>query len=142
MTGIYFHYQTEDFAFQQRTLLKRFISGIFNREKKKLGSLHYIFCTDEYLLPLNRQHLQHDDYTDILTFQLSEPGQPIAGEIYISIDRVRENAQNFQTSFKEELLRVIFHGALHLCGYKDKSKPDILQMRKMEEKYLRLFREA
>ena len=142
LTGIYFHYQTDDFVFQQRTKLKRSISGLFKREKKVLDSLHYVFCTDQYLLKLNRQHLNHDDYTDIISFGLSEHGQPMSGEIYISIDRVRENARTFRTSFQLELLRVIFHGALHLCGYKDKSPSDILIMRKMEDKYIRLYQQS
>jgi probable rRNA maturation factor len=122
-----------------RTALKSFITALFRREGGQLASLSYIFCSDEYLLGINQQFLQHDDYTDIITFDLSEPGAATSGEIYISIDRVRENAAGLGLSFKEELHRVIFHGALHLCGYKDKSPKAQKQMRAAEDKYLSLY---
>jgi rRNA maturation RNase YbeY len=112
---------------------------LFKKEGKKLEDIHYIFCSDDYLLEINRQHLQHDYYTDIITFGLSQPGQPILAEVYISIDRVKDNAGQFQVPLKEELHRVIFHGALHLCGYKDKRFKDQQLMRKMEDKYLKLY---
>jgi probable rRNA maturation factor len=126
-------------SLKERARLKLFIIALFRREKKALAELSFIFCSDPYLLEINRQFLQHDFYTDIITFPLSDPGQPISGEIYISVDRVRENAAAFGSSLKKELLRVIFHGALHLCGYKDKSSKDEKLMRKMEEKYLALY---
>ncbi len=119
--------------------LKQFIIALFRREKKPLAELNYIFCSDQRLLEINRQFLQHDFYTDIITFPLSDPGQPISGEIYISVDRVRDNAAAFGSSIKRELLRVIFHGALHLCGHKDKSPADEKLMRKMEDHYLALY---
>ena len=122
-----------------RTRLKRFLITLFKRERKPLAELQYIFCSDPYLLEINRQFLQHDYYTDIISFDLSEKGQPTSGEIYISVDRVRDNAQNFDSSLRRELHRVIFHGALHLCGFKDKTPKDELEMRKMEEKYLGLY---
>jgi len=124
---------------KERTRLKQFIIRLFRQEKKPLAGLSYIFCSDQYLLDINRQFLQHDFYTDIITFPLSDPGQPISGEIYISVDRVRDNAGEFGSSIQRELLRVIFHGALHLCGYKDKSPRDEKLMRKMEDKYLALY---
>lgn len=120
----------------RRGLLKQYLNSRFNKEKKKLASLHYIFCSDAYLLKINKDFLGHDFYTDIVTFDLSEKGGPIQGEIYISIDRVRDNARQMGLSIKEELHRVIFHGALHLCGYKDKSAKDIKEMRAHEEKWL------
>ena len=123
----------------ERTRLKQFIIKLFRQEKKPLAELSYIFCSDQFLLDINRQFLQHDFYTDIITFPLSDPGQPISGEIYISVDRVRDNAREFGSSIQQELLRVIFHGALHLCGYKDKSPRDEKLMRAMEDKYLELY---
>jgi probable rRNA maturation factor len=122
-----------------RQRLKSFLLSLFKKEKRKLAALRYIFCSDAYLLAINRQFLHHDFYTDILTFDLAEAGQPITAEVYISVDRVRENAQTFDASLKDELHRVIFHGALHLCGYKDKTAKDQQTMRKMEDKYLKLY---
>ncbi|MES2331716.1 MAG: rRNA maturation RNase YbeY [Bacteroidota bacterium] len=122
-----------------KTAVKAFVQSIFKKEKHPLASVTYIFCSDEFLLQMNRDFLQHDYYTDIITFGLSDMGQPIEAEIYISIDRVRENAIDHETTFKQEVLRVIFHGALHLCGYKDKKKSEITLMREKEDQYLRLF---
>ena len=136
---IHFHFLQGGFTLTERTTLKSFIEKLFKREKKQLLNLNYIFCSDDYLLEINKQYLKHDFYTDIITFGLSEPGEPISGEIYISIDRVRENAVQFKTSLKKEIHRVIFHGALHLCGYRDKKKEEELLMRKMEDKYLSLY---
>jgi probable rRNA maturation factor len=126
-------------SLEERTRLKQFIIDLFKKEKKKVTELQYVFCSDQHLLKINQQFLQHDFYTDIITFPLSDPGQPISGEIYISVDRVRENAAEFGNSLKKELHRVIFHGVLHLCGYKDKSPRDEKLMRKMEDKYLALY---
>jgi len=133
---VQFHFLEGANLLTQRTHLKTFIRSLFKREKKPLAEIHYIFCSDDYLLEINRQHLKHDYYTDIITFDLSEPGKPINAEIYISVDRVRDNARQFKTSLKNELHRVIFHGALHLCGYKDKTSKDQAVMRKMEDKNL------
>ncbi|MGG9970793.1 rRNA maturation RNase YbeY [Ferruginibacter sp. SUN002] len=124
---------------KDRTRLKKFIPTIFSKEEKRLGSLSYVFCSDDYLLEINKSYLNHNYYTDIITFCLSEPSLPVDGDIYISIDRVRDNAKNHETSIKEELHRVIFHGALHLCGYKDKSTKDEKLMRQMEDKYLKSY---
>ena len=102
--------------------------------------MNYIFCSDEYLLEVNNNFLQHDFYTDIITFDLSlSKTSPTIGEIYISVDRVKENAITHKTSFELELHRVIFHGALHLCGYKDKTKKDALLMRDKEEDCLSMY---
>ena len=124
--------------FRHKTHLRLFIAEIFRLEKKPLDHLQYVFCTDDYLVGINNQFLQHDDYTDIITFDLSD-SEATTGEIYISIDRVKENAIVHQTPFQQEIQRVIFHGALHLCGYKDKKKSEIITMRYKEEVYLRLF---
>lgn len=98
------------------------------------GRIDFIFCTDEFLLEINRRHLGHDDYTDIITFPYEE--DPIVGEIYISIDRVKENAAAFGINFEEELRRVMVHGILHLCGYDDHEDEDIEEIRKKEDEYL------
>ena len=123
----------------ERLRLKAHIEHIFKRERKNLSSLTYIFCSDKYLLTINTEFLNHDDYTDIITFCLSEPREPIVGEIYISADRVKENAQNLDNSINEELHRVIFHGALHLCGYKDKAPGDKKKMTKAEDRNLKMY---
>jgi rRNA maturation RNase YbeY len=129
----------ESISFSNRNRLKRFLVTIFKKEKKPLAELQYVFCSDAYLLEINRQFLHHDFYTDIVTFNMAENDRPTLGEIYISIDRVRDNAQTFDTTITQELHRVIFHGALHLCGYKDKTAKEEQEMRQMEDKYLRLY---
>lgn len=133
---VYFFFDNVSVSLRERTGLKKRIEGIFINEKKKLGTLNYIFCSDRRLLEINRQYLQHDDYTDIITFDLSESKTETIGEIYISIDRVRDNANQLKVSFKKELVRVIFHGALHLCGYGDKTEKDKKSMRAREDYYL------
>ncbi|MCW3081104.1 rRNA maturation RNase YbeY [Segetibacter sp.] len=125
-------------AIRSKKAVKEFIVAIFQAEGKALSDVTYIFCSDQYLLQINKTFLQHDYYTDIVSFDLSEGSQTI-GEIYISVDRVKENAVTHATEFKKEMLRVIFHGALHLVGYKDKRKSEITNMREKEEHYLRLF---
>lgn len=123
-----------------RKHLKTFIEALFMAEGRKAESITYIFCSDDYILKVNRQFLQHDFYTDIITFDLGEPGVPdVVAEIYISLDRVRENAKTFDERLIRELLRVIFHGALHLCGYRDKTKREITLMREKESEYLLKF---
>lgn len=137
--SVQIHQQT-NLKLNNRKALKAFIPMIFKKEGKLFKSLSYIFCTDEYLLKVNNDFLKHDFYTDIITFDLSESkGSPIIGEIYISVDRVKENALTHNVSFEQELHRVIFHGALHLCGYKDKSKKDSLLMRDKEEDCLSMY---
>jgi probable rRNA maturation factor len=119
-----------------RTKLKSFIQDLFKNEGRVLGELSYIFCSDDYLLNINRQFLNHDYYTDIITFDISENSQEVTGEIYISIERVKDNAKHHDQTIQKELLRVIFHGALHLCGYKDKTKTQQAEMRQKEDYYL------
>lgn len=118
--------------------VKKFVQSIFRFEGVSLHSLQYVFCSDSYLLKINQDFLRHDFYTDIITFDLSA-GQGVTGEIYISVDRVRENALSESVSLRDELLRVIFHGALHLCGYRDKTKREITLMREKEDYYLSSF---
>jgi rRNA maturation RNase YbeY len=129
---IHFHYLTTGFAFRNRRRLKLFLDETLQKEGKSVESVNYIFCDDRYLLELNRKFLNHNTYTDIITFELSPKGQPLIADIYISIDRVKENAPKFETPFSVELHRVIFHGMLHLCGYKDKSLRQAKLMREME----------
>jgi probable rRNA maturation factor len=136
-----FFFDQVQLTLENRQGLKKFIEKLFRKEGKQLQSLNYIFCSDEALLQINKNYLAHDYYTDIISFDLTEPGAGITGEIYISIDRVRDNAAIEGTTIKSELHRVIFHGALHLCGYGDKTKREVAEMRKMEELYLeRYFR--
>ena len=135
---IRFHF-LKKISLKDRQIIRNILTTLFKKERKKLAELQYIFVSDDNLLEINQQFLQHDFYTDIITFPLSEPGQPISGEIYISVDRVRENAREFGNSVKKELLRVIFHGALHLCGYKDKTSKDQAIMRRREDAYLKLY---
>ena len=123
---------------RQKREVKLWVANIFKHEGKELQYIDYIFCSDEYLLKINRSFLHHDYYTDILTFDLSE-NKGIIGEVYISAERVKENAITLQSTFSQEMLRVIFHGALHLCGYKDKKKSEITLMRGKEDYYLRSF---
>lgn len=123
-------------ALPQRRLLKRFLATIFRRENHTLDQLTVIFCSDEYLLGINQQYLHHDEFTDIITFDLSTQSDKVEGEIYISLDRIAENAKIFGVGSLNELLRVIFHGVLHLCGYQDKSPSQKKQMRAKEDQYL------
>ena len=102
--------------------------------------LQYIFCTDIFLLKINQQHLGHDTLTDIITFDLSDSKDNLNGELYISIERIKENAGKYNVSYNDELLRVIFHGALHLCGYKDKKAADKKEMRKHEDNCLEKYK--
>lgn len=139
MKGVTFQYADRKLALAQKTAIRVFVETIFKKEKNKLAHINYVFCSDTYLLNINRNFLSHDYYTDIITFGLSEPSEPVEAEIYISVDRVKDNAGQLGVSFKEEMLRVIFHGALHLCGYKDKKKSDITLMREKENHYLSTY---
>lgn len=137
--NIQFHYLTTAFSFNNRNACKDFIRTIFKTEKTALASLSYVFCDDDYLLTINQDFLKHDYYTDIISFSLSAPKAPLTGEIYISIPRVKENALTHHEPFNRELHRVIFHGVLHFCGYKDKSAAAVKKMRLREEYYLSAY---
>jgi probable rRNA maturation factor len=122
---------------KNRSGLKAFIETIFKKEGVILSELRIIFSSDKHLLSINKSYLKHNYYTDIITFNLSGPNEKkIDAEIYISVDRVRDNAKTNQVSFNRELHRVIFHGVLHLCGYNDKLKSQQLIMRAKEDEYL------
>jgi rRNA maturation RNase YbeY len=118
---------------RERRRLKQFIKEIFSERKRDLIKLSIIFCSDDYLLSINKSFLQHDYYTDIITFNLSGNPLVIDGEIYISVDRVKENANINRVKIGNELHRIIFHGVLHLCGFKDKSKTDKVLMTQKED---------
>lgn len=132
---ISFHNEDIKFTLKNKTLLKAWITAVITKKKRKAGDLNFIFCSDEHLLGINRQYLDHDTYTDIITFDYSKesPELPISGDIFISIERVKENAEKFSKSFEDELRRVLIHGTLHLLGYKDKSKKDKEEMTKQED---------
>jgi rRNA maturation RNase YbeY len=140
MAAIQFHTADQGISLPGKTILKTLLSDLFRKEGRQLAGLSIVFCSDDYLLELNRQFLQHDYYTDILTFLMSERGAPVEGELYISVDRVRDNARALGVPALKELRRVILHGALHLCGYKDKLKKDQALIRQKEDRYLQLLK--
>ena len=136
MRGIsYFFEETKPFKLH-KLLLGKYINFLLENEEKVKGDISIIFCSDSYLLNMNQEYLQHDYYTDIITFDYSE-GSVVSGDLFISIDRVKDNAAEFAMSFRMELYRVIFHGLLHLAGYKDKTNEEKLQMRDKEAFYLK-----
>lgn len=137
-TTIFFYTEDITFSLNQKTHLRNWISQTIRNEGKHLGELSFIFCSDEYLLGINQQYLNHDTYTDIITFDNSSDDSLIAGDIFISVERIRENASKFKTELKDELHRVMIHGILHLLGYKDKNSKDKAQMTEKEDQYLRL----
>lgn len=125
---------------KSRTLIKKWLKQIIENRGYKLGTLSYILCDDDYLLEINKQYLQHEFYTDIITFDYVENGV-INGDIFISVDRVKENAASFGVSEREELMRVFAHGVLHLSGLKDATSEEASQMRKAENESLELLKE-
>jgi len=134
---IIFNYET-DFLLENEKQYLDWISKVIVSEDKQEGEVNYIFCDDEYLLQINQQYLNHDYYTDIISFDYTI-GNEINGDIFISIDRVKENAIDYKVSFHEELLRVLSHGILHFCGHKDKTEEDEVLMRKKENEKIKLF---
>lgn len=133
-------YLSEDIAIPKfpKRKMTQWIKDSITTEGKVVGDISFIFCSDEYLLEVNKQYLNHDYFTDIITFDYVE-NNVISGDIFISCDRVRENADEFQTGFDNELRRIIIHGVLHLIGYKDKSKKDKLLMTSKEDFYLNML---
>ncbi len=127
-----------DFSIPKREEVKKWLIKVAKTEKRKCGKLSYFFCTDRYLHTLNKQFLGHDTYTDIITFDYSN-GDEISGEIYISIDRVKENSRKYEQAFNNELMRIMIHGVLHLCGYGDKTADQKKKMRQKENKALELL---
>ncbi|MDN3491525.1 rRNA maturation RNase YbeY [Winogradskyella bathintestinalis] len=131
---ISFNYET-DFTLDKPEVISNWISNTILEENCKEGEINYVFCSDDYLHKLNVDFLNHDTLTDIISFDYSV-GKELHGDIYISVDRVKENASDFEVSFEDELARVIIHGILHYCGYKDKSEADEKTMRSKEDLYL------
>lgn len=120
-------------------LYAQWLQEVTQQENSQLAELTYIFCTDSYLHQMNVEYLQHDTFTDVITFDYTESQQAISGDVFISVERVQENAAHYQSTPGEELRRVMVHGLLHLLGYKDKSEEEKKQMRTKEDQYLRLF---
>ena len=120
------------------SLTKDWLQNLISSENKKLGEINYIFCDDEHLLQVNRDFLQHDYYTDVITFDYVK-GKTISADIFVSLPRISDNAKSLSKDFNSELLRVLAHGVLHLCGYKDKTEDEILEMRSKEDYYLSVF---
>jgi len=132
-----FNYET-DFKLSDEAKYAEWISKVIASEGKKEGEISYIFCDDDYLLEINQQHLDHDTLTDIISFDYTI-GNEISGDIFISVERVEDNAVDFNVAFDEELLRVMSHGVLHYCGYKDKGDEEEKLMRSKEEEKIALF---
>lgn len=136
MGAVHFFSEDTSYPLKNKNNLKRWIKDTIKAEGFKLGELNYILCSDNYLLSINQQYLNHDTYTDIVTFDNTEIAGEINGDIFISVERTQENAQKFNVSAETELHRVIIHGVLHLLGYKDKSAAHKKQMTAKEDEYL------
>lgn len=133
--SINFHTEDTDYNLDNKRSIQKWITTVINDQEHSLGTINYILCSDEYLLAMNQKYLNHDTYTDVITFDYST-SKVISGDIFISIERVQENARIFKKDLIDELSRVMVHGVLHLCGYKDKSLEESAEMRKMEDHYL------
>ncbi|MCX6173113.1 MAG: rRNA maturation RNase YbeY [Flavobacterium sp.] len=134
---ISFNYEL-DFTLQDESLYSDWISKVINSEIKNEGEINFIFCNDDYLLEINKQYLKHDTLTDIISFDYSV-GNELHGDIFISVERVRENALDFDVDFQQELNRVMAHGVLHYCGYRDKNIDDKKLMRLKEDEKMKMF---
>ena len=134
---IYFNYEN-DFILENEEVISSWLEDVILSEDKKLGEINYIFCDDEYLHKINLEYLSHDTLTDIISFDYSM-GNELHGDIFVSIERVTENAVDFKTDFNEELKRVLVHGVLHYCGYKDKSEQEEVIMRLKEDEKIQMF---
>ena len=139
MASVSFYSVDVPIPIKHRGRVRQLIFELFAKERVPFEKLSFIFCSDEYLLNLNKKHLSHDYYTDVITFHLSYPLEGVVGEVYLSTDRIKENAKAYDEAYQTELLRVMIHGALHLCGYKDKTKAGQKKMRLKEDLYLLQF---
>jgi probable rRNA maturation factor len=142
MNNIIFKPADKSIPLIKRQIVRKLIHKLFASEEYEFLLISYIFCSDKYLLKLNQQYLNHNFYTDILTFLISKKNQPIESEIYISTDRIKENAKNFKVKYQTELLRVMIHGALHLCGYDDTNRKVKEQMQQREDFYIQLYNDS
>lgn len=138
MPSIHFFQEDTDFQLSDERSTSHWVNSIVSQEGFELQELNFIFCSDEYLYRINMEYLNHDTYTDIITFDNSEEEKHIEGDIFISIDRVKDNAKEIKSPFEDELDRVIIHGVLHLMGLKDKTSDEKEEMRKKEETCLSL----
>lgn len=136
MAKINFFTEDINYTLKNKTIIKKWIESTIIEEGYRLAELNFILCSDEYLLRINQDYLQHDDYTDVITFDNSEEPKTIMGDIFISIDRIKENALNFKSNTLNELCRVMIHGTLHLLGYLDKTKAAKKEMTVKEDFYL------
>lgn len=138
---VHFFEQEVSAKLKNKRKLSAFLQALIHAKKSDVEEveLNYIFCNDDYLLEINQQYLDHDTFTDIITFDLSDHKAMMNGEIYISTDRIADNAKKFETTYQKELHRVIFHGALHLCGYKDKTAAQKNEMRRQEDNCLKAY---
>jgi rRNA maturation RNase YbeY len=134
---ISFNHETK-FRLKQVKHHRTWLSSVIISEGKKEGDINYVFCDDNYLLEINKSYLNHDTLTDIISFDYSV-GNELHGDIYISVDRVHENAKDFNVSFQDEMKRVLVHGILHYCGYKDKTHKDEQLMRSKEDEKIKMF---
>jgi len=140
MNKVFFYNADVPFVLKNKQFLKSGIEDLFKREKQGLQRINYIFCSDDYLLRINQNYLKHNTLTDVISFYLSEETAPVFGEVYISTQRIKYNAITFNVPYYEEIVRVVIHGALHLCGYADKNKHEIIIMRSKEKFYLKKFK--
>lgn len=136
---INFHTESIDFKVTNPIKTKRWLKSVIEAEGFELSEINYIFCNDEYLHKINVEYLDHDTLTDIITFDNSEDENLIEGDIFVSIERITDNAKDFGTAFEQEFRRVVVHGILHLCGYYDKTDEDEKQMRAKEDHYIGLW---
>lgn len=136
---ISFNIEIDNFKLQEKLKLKKWLNDVAKAESFKIGELNYVFLDDDGLLKINIQYLNHDTLTDIITFDNSETKNKIEGDIFISIERIKENAIKFKVNLETELRRVLVHGLLHLCGYGDKTKADKLIMRSKEDFYINIY---
>ena len=134
---ISYFFEDTDFIFKGKTLNNRWLRLVAESEIRRIGNISIIFCSDNYILDVNQKYLQHDYFTDIITFDYCEEDK-LSGDLFISVDSVRENSIEYGTEFSEELNRVIVHGILHLIGYDDHTEEDVAVMRKKENYYLSL----
>ncbi len=134
---ISYFFEDTDFVFKVKSANNKWLRLVAESEIRRIGQISIIFCSDNYILDVNQRYLQHDYFTDIITFDYCE-GDKLSGDLFISVDSVRENSIEYGTDFKEELNRVIVHGVLHLIGYDDHTEEDIAQMRQKENYYLSL----
>lgn len=141
MHNIYFFAEDVEEPQLQTEPIQTWITEVATSAGFTVGELNYIFCSDEYLLEINRTHLQHDYYTDIITFDNSDEPNTLEGDIFISLDRVKDNARSLNVNYQEEFRRVIIHGVLHLLGQADKTEAEAKEMRRKEDACLSLYRE-